>query len=206
MSLSVWLGFLLAAILIAVTPGPGAVISMSSGMRYGYWAALRAILGLQTAILAHLLVVAIGLGALLAASETAFDLMKFGGAAYLIWLGVQKWRLPVEVIETENVDAPLRNLYLQGVLVNLTNPKAIVFIGALVPHFVDAALPQVPQYLIIATTLCLTDVVVMSVYALMAVRMARLFRNEQAMQRQNRLFASLFVAAGTALALSSKPV
>ena len=64
MTLSVWFGFLLAAILIAVTPGPGAVISMSSGMRYGYWAALRAILGLQTAIIAHLLIVAIGLGAL----------------------------------------------------------------------------------------------------------------------------------------------
>lgn len=206
MTLSVWLGFLLAAILIAVTPGPGAVISMSSGMRYGYWAALRAILGLQTAILTHLLIVAIGLGALLATSEAAFNVMKFGGAAYLIWLGVQKWRSAPEVMETENVAAPLGNLFRQGVLVNLTNPKAIVFIGALVPHFIDASSPQVPQYLIIATTLCLTDMLVMSVYALAAVRIAGLFRDGRAMQRQNRIFAGLFVTAGAALALSSKPV
>ena len=92
MTLAVWLGFLLAAILIAVTPGPGAVISMSTGMRHGYLAALTAILGLQAAILLHLMIVALGLGALLAASETAFALVKFVGAAYLVWLGIQKWR------------------------------------------------------------------------------------------------------------------
>ncbi len=205
MSLSIWFGFLLAAILIAVTPGPGAVISMSSGMRYGYWAALRAILGLQTAILAHLLIVAIGLGALLATSETAFGIMKFGGAAYLIWLGVQKWRSQPEVLEAEGAAPPLNNLYMQGVLVNLTNPKAIVFIGALVPHFIDATQPQVLQYLVIAITLCLTDVLVMSVYALAAVRIAGMFRDGRAMQRQNRVFAGLFITAGAALALSSKP-
>lgn len=100
MTLAVWLGFLLAAILIAVTPGPGAVISMSTGMRHGYLAALTAILGLQAAILLHLMIVALGLGALLAASETAFALVKFVGAAYLVWLGIQKWRaapVPVDV-------------------------------------------------------------------------------------------------------------
>lgn len=206
MSISVWLGFLLAAILIAVTPGPGAVISMSSGLRYGYWAALRAILGLQTAILAHLLLVAIGLGAMLLASETAFDLMKFGGAAYLIWLGVQKWRSLPDVPEAGGVTVPLKSLYKQGLLVNLTNPKAIVFIGALVPHFIDANRPQVLQYLVIAVTLCLTDTLVMSIYALAATRIANLLRNPAAMQRQNRVFAGLFITAGALLGLSSRPL
>ena len=68
MSFALWLGFLLAAVLIAITPGPGAVLSMSIGMRYGYRSALRAILGLQAALLLLLVVVALGLGALLAAS------------------------------------------------------------------------------------------------------------------------------------------
>jgi homoserine/homoserine lactone efflux protein len=205
MTLSVWLGFLLASVLIAITPGPGAVISMSCGMRYGYWAALRAILGLQTAILAHLLIVAIGLGALLAASETAFDIMKFGGAAYLIWLGVQKWRAPSVAIETKTPLAPLKNLYIQGVLVNLTNPKAVVFIVALVPHFIDAGRPLMLQYLLIALTLCLTDMLVMSIYALAALRIAQWLRDPQAMQKQNRVFAGLFMLAGAVLAFSSKP-
>ena len=88
MSLAVWLGFFVAAILISVTPGPGAVISMSTGMRHGYRAALAAILGLQAAILLHLLIVALGLGALLATSEAAFVVVKFLGAAYLVWLGI----------------------------------------------------------------------------------------------------------------------
>lgn len=206
MSFGVWLGFLLASMLIAVTPGPGAVISMSSGMRYGYLPALRAILGLQTAILAHLAIVAIGLGALLATSEAAFDLMKFGGAAYLVWLGIQKWRSPVELIEAGNAGAPLKSLYLQGVLVNLTNPKAVIFTAALVPHFIDAGRPQLPQYLIVAVTLCLTDMLVMSVYALAAVRIARWLRDPKAMQKQNRVFAALFATAGAALAFSSRPV
>lgn len=206
MSLSVWLGFLLAAILIAVTPGPGAVISMSSGLRYGYRAALRAILGLQTAILLHLLIVAVGFGALLATSELAFDLMKFGGAAYLVWLGIQRWRAPVEVIDAEAVQAPLKSLYLQGVLVNLTNPKAVVFIAALVPQFIDARQEQLAQYLLVAMTLCLTDILVMSIYALAATRIAPWLRDPQAMRRQNRIFAGLFVTAGAALTLSSRPL
>ncbi|MBP8195515.1 MAG: LysE family transporter, partial [Azonexus sp.] len=162
MTLAVWLGFLLAAILIAVTPGPGAVISMSTGMRHGYLAALTAILGLQAAILLHLMIVALGLGALLAASETAFALVKFVGAAYLVWLGIQKWRAAPVPVDVNAPPVRRKGLFLQGLLVNLTNPKAIIFIGALVPQFIDPAREQVGQYLTIALTLCLTDMLVMS--------------------------------------------
>ena len=205
MTLAAWLGFLVAAIVIAVTPGPGAVISMSTGMRHGYWAALTAILGLQAAILLQLAVVGLGLGALLAASETAFLVVKFVGAAYLVWLGIQKWRaqpLPVDA------DAPpdhRQGLFLQGLLVNLTNPKAIIFIGALVPQFVDPAAEQLPQYLLIAVTLCLTDIAVMSCYALAAARLGRWLHDPKMLRTQNRLFGSLFVSAGALLAISSRP-
>ncbi len=206
MTLTVWLGFLLAAILIAVTPGPGAVISMSTGLRHGYWAALTAILGLQSAILLHLLIVALGLGALLAASETAFLLVKISGAIYLLWLGVQKWRAPVVVpVDAEAPMAQRKGLFLQGVLVNLTNPKAIIFIGALVPQFVNPAEPQIRQYLLIATTLCLTDMMVMSGYALAAVHLGRWLHDPVAIRLQNRLFGGLFVSAGALLAVSSRP-
>ncbi|MDP2882063.1 MAG: homoserine/homoserine lactone efflux protein [Azonexus sp.] len=205
MTFTVWLGFLAASILIAVTPGPGAVISMSTGMRHGYWAALTAIFGLQAAILAHLLIVALGLGAVLAASEAAFLLVKFLGAAYLVWLGVQKWRAPAIPAEASAPVVRSRGLFLQGVLVNLTNPKAIVFIAALVPQFVDPALAQVPQYLLIATTLCLTDLTVMSGYALAAVHLGRWLHDPAAIRRQNRFFGGLFVSAGALLAVSSRP-
>ena len=205
MTLAIWLGFLLAAILIAVTPGPGAVISMSTGMRHGYWAALTAILGLQAAILVHLLIVALGLGALLAASETAFSLVKLLGAVYLVWLGIQKWRAPAIPVDANMPAVGRRGLFLQGVLVNLTNPKAIIFIGALVPQFVDPAQPQIPQYLLIALTLCLTDLAVMPGSALAAVRLGRWLHDPTAIRLQNRAFGGLFVSAGVLLALSSRP-
>jgi len=203
-SLTLWLGFLLAAILIAVTPGPGAVLSMSTSLRYGYRSALVAILGLQAAILVHLLIVAIGFGALLAASETAFTIVKFIGAAYLIWLGIQKWRAPPSPVDAEAMPVRRTGLFLQGLLVNLTNPKAIIFIGALVPQFVDPARPQVQQYLMIAATLCLTDIIVMSAYAIATRRLGRWFHDPRAMRLQNRLFSGLFVVAGTLLAFSSR--
>jgi homoserine/homoserine lactone efflux protein len=206
MTLAVWLGFLLASILIAITPGPGAVISMSTGMRHGYWAALMAILGLQTAILIHLLIVALGLGALVAASETAFSVVKFLGAAYLVWLGLQKWRAPVVPVDANAPPVLRKGLFLQGVLVNLTNPKAIIFIAALVPQFVSPGQAQVPQYLIIATTLCLTDLTVMSGYALAAVHLGRWLHDPIAIRRQNRFFGGLFVSAGALLAVSSRPI
>ena len=204
MSLAVWLGFLAAAILIAVTPGPGAVISMSTGMRHGYRAALPVILGLQAALLTQLAVVAIGLGAVLATSETAFAVLKVAGAGYLVWLGIQKWRSPAVAPDEAAIALRKGGFFVQGLLVNLTNPKAIVFIVALVPPFIDPARPQLVQYLVIAATLCLTDIVVMSSYALAAARLGRWLHDPRALRLQNRVFGGLFVSAGALLAASSR--
>lgn len=203
MTLTTWFGFLLAAILIAVTPGPGAAISMNAGLCHGYRAALSAILGLQTALLIQLLVVALGMGALLAASETAFVVTRFAGAGYLVWLGARKWREVAYPADSALTPRGRRGLYLQGVLVNLSNPKAIIFIAALVPQFVDPASPLVIQYVEIATTLCLTDLLVMSGYALAAVRLGRWIRDERLLRVQNRFFGGVFVVAGLLLAFSA---
>ena len=204
MTLAVWLGFLLAAILIAVTPGPGAVISMSTGIRYGYRAALLVIAGLQVALVAHIAIVAVGLGALLGTSDAAFTLLKLIGAGYLVWLGIEKWRAPVVAIEGGQPVRPRHGLFMQGLLVNLTNPKAIVFICALVPQFIDPARAQLPQYLIIAATLCATDIVVMSGYALAAVRIGNWLHRPESVRLQNRIFGGLFISAGGLLGLSSR--
>ncbi len=205
MSLAAWLGFLLTAIMIAVTPGPGAVLSMSTGARQGYATALVAILGLQAALLVHLIVVAVGFGALLAASETAFLLVRFIGAAYLVWLGIVKWRAPLVPVDENRVRLPRREAFLQGFLVNLANPKAIIFIGALVPQFVNPGQPVIAQYLLMAATLCFTDIIVMSIYALATVRMGRWLHDPKAIQMQNRMFGGLFFSAGVLLASSSRP-
>lgn len=207
MSWTMWLAFLAAALVIAVSPGPGAVLSMSTGLRYGYAAALRAIAGLQIALLLQLGVVALGLGAVLATSETAFAVVKFAGAAYLIWLGVQKWRSPPEPIGGDGEGLRVqsrRQLYAQGILVNLTNPKAIVFIAALVPQFIVPDQPQWPQFAIIGATMVAVDMMVMSCYALLATRFRPLLRNPRLLRLQNRIFGGLFVGAGALLAGSSR--
>lgn len=207
MSWTMWLAFLAAALVIAVSPGPGAVLSMSTGLRYGYAAALRAIAGLQIALLLQLCVVALGLGAVLATSEAAFAVVKFAGAAYLIWLGVQKWRSPPEPIGGDGEGLRVqsrRQLYAQGILVNLTNPKAIVFIAALVPQFIVPDRPQWPQFAIIGATMVAVDMMVMSCYALLATRFRPLLRNPRLLRLQNRIFGSLFVGAGAMLAASSR--
>ena len=196
MAFSLWLGYLAAAVLIAA--------SMSTGLRYGYWAALRVILGLQAAILAQLLVVAIGLGALLATSATAFDTVRFVGAAYLIWLGFQKWRAPAQEISEEGLPMVPKGLFLQGLLVNLSNPKAIIFIAALTPQFIDPARPQWPQFLIIALTMFSVDSVVMSCYALLASRLRRWLHDPATLKAQNRFFGGIFVGAGLLLATSAR--
>ena len=205
MALATWLAFLLAAILIAVSPGPGAATSMSVGLRHGYWAALRAIGGLQSALLIQLAIVAAGLGALLSTSTTAFNVMKFLGAGYLIWLGIQKWRDAPQAIDGDGTAAVKpQGLFTQGLLVNLTNPKAIVFMAALTPQFVDPARPQWLQFAIIGATMCGVDTIVMSGYALLATRLRRWLRNPRAMKAQNRFFGGIFVGAGALLAASGR--
>lgn len=205
MDINIWLAFLVAAVVIAVTPGPGAVLSIATGLRYGYANALRAIIGLEAALLVQLLVVALGLGALLAASSGAFLALKVIGAGYLVYLGVSKWRAPVEELD-EGSALPRRRggLFLQGLLVNLTNPKALIFMVALVPQFVTANLPQLPQFAIIAVTMVTVDLLVMSAYALLAGR-CRVWLHDPGMIRmQNRIFGGMFVSAGALLAASSK--
>ncbi|GHU03344.1 homoserine/homoserine lactone efflux protein [Betaproteobacteria bacterium] len=203
MAFSTWLAFLLASILIAVSPGPGAATSMSLGLRHGYRAALRAIGGLQSALIIQLAIVFAGLGALLMTSATAFNIMKFLGAAYLIWLGIQKWRDAPQTIE-EGVNIRSGSLFAQGLLVNLTNPKAIVFMAALTPQFIDPARPQWLQFIILASTMCGVDTVVMSGYALLATRLRRWLRDPRAMTAQNRFFGGIFVGAGVLLAVSGR--
>jgi len=205
MSWNVWLAFLVASIVIAVTPGPGAVLSIATGLRHGYRIALRAILGLESALLVQLAVVALGLGAVLAASSTAFLMLKIVGAGYLVWLGILKWRAPIEEVdERALLRGGGRGFYLQGLFVNLTNPKAILFIVALVPQFVRPEHPQLPQFLIIGATMVVTDIIVMSIYALAAGRFRAWFHSPRMIRAQNRVFGGLFVSAGALLAGTSR--
>jgi homoserine/homoserine lactone efflux protein len=200
----VWLAYFAACWVIAVSPGSGAVLSMSHGLSYGLRKTTTTIFGLQTGLVIILLVAGGGLGALLLASEQAFAVVKIVGALYLIYLGVQQWRARVETsadttgVARVAVMSPRRR-FATGLLTNVTNPKGIIFMVAVLPQFIDPNQPLAPQLAILAATMCGVDLIVMHGYALLASRMQGLFRNARAVRWQNRFFGSVLMAVGTAL-------
>ena len=180
MPLSTWLTFFLASWAISFSPGAGAISAMSSGLKYGFARGYWNTAGLIMGILFQFVVVAVGLGAVLATSEMAFNVVKYLGVAYLIYLGVRQIRTdaaPVAVDAGDPRQASIRELVMRGFLINTMNPKGTVFLLAVVPQFVDPALPMVAQYAALAGTLAFTDLVAMGVYTLLAARVLRLLRD-----------------------------
>lgn len=203
MTFSTWLTFFVAAWAISFSPGAGAISAMSAGLKYGfargYWNTVGLILG----IMAQFVIVAVGLGAVLATSELAFTIVKYLGVAYLIYLGVRQIRTdaaPVAVDTGNPADFSVRDLILRGVLVNLMNPKGTVFLLAVVPQFMNPNAPLALQYLAVAGTLAFTDLVAMGVYTLLAAKVLRLLRSAHHIRWMNRVFGSLFIVAGVFLA------
>jgi len=204
MALDTWLAFFVACWLISISPGAGAISCMAAGLRYGFRRAVWNIAGLILGILFVLAIVGAGLGAILAASSLAFTIVKWLGAAYLVWLGIQHWRAPALAVEAAAAQAEIgaspRELVLRGFLVNASNPKGILFMLAVLPQFIDPHAPQLAQYALCGATLALTDSVVMSGYTVFASRVLRMLREPSHIRAMNRAFGGLFVAAGAALA------
>lgn len=203
MSFETWLAFFAACWVISLSPGAGAIASMSSGLRYGFWRGYWNALGLQIALVAQIAIVAAGLGAVLAASEMAFTLIKWFGVAYLVYLGIKQWRaLPADLSDDSTIrpiGKPLA-LITRGFLVNISNPKALVFMLAILPQFIDLNAPLFEQYLIIAATMVTVDMIVMAGYTGLASRVLRALKTPKQQRRMNRTFAGLFVGAAGFLA------
>jgi len=197
------LTFFLASWAISFSPGAGAISAMSSGLKYGFARGYWNTAGLIMGILFQFVVVAVGLGAVLATSEMAFNVVKYLGVAYLIYLGIRQIRTdaaPVAVDAGDPKQASIRELVMRGFLINTMNPKGTVFLLAVVPQFVDPALALTPQYAALAGTLAFTDLVAMGVYTLLAARVLRMLRDAKHIRWMNRTFGSLFILAGVFLA------
>lgn len=202
MNLHTWLAFLAASCLIAVSPGSGAVLSMSHGLNYGVRKTGATILGLQLGLLLVLVIAGAGVGSLLLASETAFGVVKVLGACYLIWVGLGQWRAGAaapQQAEGEDGGGTWQRRCLTGFLTNATNPKSIVFMVAVLPQFLTPARPLWTQLLVLAATSVAVDVVVMHGYAAGASQLRRFLQSARALRMQNRVFGGLLMAVGAGL-------
>ena len=203
MALDTWLAFFLASWIISLSPGAGAIASMSSGLQYGFLRGYWNAIGLQIGLAMQIAVVAGGLGAILAASSTAFYAIKWFGVAYLVYLAVKQWRaLPMDMTDdaaVRPIGKPMAMMF-RGFLVNASNPKALVFMLAVLPQFVNPQAPLLTQYLILGATMICVDMVVMAGYTGLASKVLRLLRTPKQQKRMNRTFAGLFVGAAGFLA------
>lgn len=203
MDFSVWLGFFAASWAISLSPGAGAIAAMSSGLNHGFKRGYFTTFGLILGILTQIVLVGAGLGALIATSSLGFAIVKWLGVAYLVFLGVQQWRAPAKPLvaqAAESVQVTRRQLVMRGWAINAVNPKGTVFLLAVVPQFLNLHQSLSSQYLVIAATLSFTDAVVMAGYTALAARVLSALRSESHLKAMNRVFGSLFVAAGALLA------
>jgi homoserine/homoserine lactone efflux protein len=200
MNFATWITFVVAGALIAISPGSGAVLSMSHGLAYGVRKASATVMGLQLGLLLVLAIAGAGVGSLLLASQVAFTVVKIVGALYLIWLGFSQWRSKAQAagVPTEGLAAhpSFGRRVLTGFLTNATNPKGIIFMVAVLPQFIASSHPVLPQLGILAATMVVIDTTVMHGYAFLASSMQRLFRDERAVRLQNRFFGGVLMTVG----------
>jgi homoserine/homoserine lactone efflux protein len=203
MTFETWLAFFVACWVISLSPGAGAIASMSCGLQYGFWRGYWNAIGLQIALALQIAVVAAGVGAVLATSSLAFSLIKWFGVAYLLWLALKQWRALPEVLDDSATPRPIGRplvLVLRGFLINASNPKAIVFILAVLPQFLDPQRDLVVQYLHMGATMVAVDLIVMAGYTGLAAKVLRLLRTPRQQRLVNRSFAAMFAGAAALLA------
>ena len=201
MSITVWLTYFLATMILSITPGPGVFSSISSGLRHGFRLGLWNGVGMQAANALLVSIVAVGLGAILLASETLFSAVKWIGVDYLLYLGVVTWRSRLRGFEEDRTDHARTawEVFRRGFFVNITNPKGIIFFAAILPQFIDVHRPQPLQYAIFAATTFSVDLVVMMGYTALAVKVFRAMKEPAHLRWVNRTLGGAFVAAGLAL-------
>jgi len=206
MDFEVWLTLFLAAIAISVSPGAGAVVSMNYGIKYGLKKSYAAIFGLQFGYAVQTFIVIIGLGAIIAKSVLVFNIVKWVGVAYLVYLGLSKIFEKVEVLEeSEQIkNYNVKKAFMTASFINLTNPKATVFLVAFIPQFLNTSESLWTQFIIIALTLCVVDIFVMTGYSSMASKLKFLIKDVKAMKIQNRITGMFLILAAVFMSTAKK--
>jgi threonine/homoserine/homoserine lactone efflux protein len=198
MALDTWLAFLAATAVMLAIPGPTILLVIGQALGGGTRAAVPLVAGVALGDLTAMTLSLAGLGALLAASATLFTVLKFFGAAYLVWLGIRMWRAPVGEAAAAPVGA--RRAFRDAYVVTALNPKSIAFFVAFVPLFVDAGAPFLPQAIVLVASFVTLAALNAAIYALLAARLSGAVARPSVRRVFNRAGGTLLVGAGVATA------
>ncbi|MCJ2375524.1 LysE family transporter [Vibrio sp. ZSDZ34] len=209
MEISLWLAYVGVISLLILSPGPGAILCLHHGVKFGAVHSIPTILGGCAAALCLMSLSAFGLGVLLAASVNAFLVVKLIGAAYLVFLGISMWREGVQQVTLSDCNMNGENTkhtqnFKKGFMVGISNPKDIIFFSALFPNFISMAQPQTHQFVILAITWFVIDFAAMFLYSSIGLKVSPWFSCSKKMLRLNRCLGSFFITIGSTLAISSK--
>jgi homoserine/homoserine lactone efflux protein len=201
---SLYLGLL---VLSTASPGPAVLLSVSNALSLGLRASALSSLGNISGLACLSAAAFVGVGSVQRASPAVFGLLKLAGAAYLVYLGVRRWQAPDGTLSPAAAPAPrgraAAGLWGQGALVALTNPKGLLFFGALYPQFIQPAAPLLPQFLQLTVPLVLCSFTALMVYATLARRLQRHFAGQPGRGRfARRASGAAFILLGLALGLS----
>lgn len=220
MSLNLWLLYVSLAAAVIASPGPSALLCVSHAVSHGARKTIATIVGGITASMTLMALSALGLGAVIAASDTWFQAIKWAGAAYLVYLGISAWRTRPAASQTdgaEQVDVDLPavaataktagsawKLYRKGFMVGIGNPKDLLFFSALFPQFLDPSAPFAMQMTILGATWMVLDGSIMFAYALCGAKMMARLASGSAGQWFHRVTGGAFIAAGGLLATAQR--
>ncbi|WP_338415016.1 LysE family transporter [uncultured Sphaerotilus sp.] len=207
MALSTWLLFVAAVLVLTITPGPSVLMCISTSVQYGPRRALVASVGSTIAIACIMLLSMLGLGTVLAASETLFSALKWLGAGYLAYLGITSLLAKASNLSVPKSNASelsTRSLFTRGLFVGASNPKALLFFGALFPQFIDPSAPQLIQFIVLGTTFIFFELFWLSVYAITAARARTWLQKPRRATLFNRITGVVFLAAAGLLATTRR--
>jgi threonine/homoserine/homoserine lactone efflux protein len=202
MTLETWLAFVAATSVMLAIPGPTILLVIGQSLGGGTRAAAPLVAGVALGDLTAMTLSLAGLGALLAASALLFSVLKYAGAAYLIWLGIRMWRAPVSAAATAPV--PARRAFREAYVVTALNPKSIAFFVAFVPLFVDAGRAFLPQAVVLVATFVTLAALNAGLYALLAARLSGAVGRPSVRRAFNRAGGTILVGAGAATAAMNR--
>jgi homoserine/homoserine lactone efflux protein len=207
MSLELWLVYLAAAIGLSLTPGPNGLLSLTHGACFGFRPTICTVLGGALGFFLLIAASLAGMGALLAASEQAFTVAKWIGAAYLVYLGVRVWRSPAPVVASRPQAAGLHKarslrMFNQGFLVAVSNPKGLIFFAAFLPQFIVPGVPYTVQLMVFGGTFVVVEVLYELSLAGLAQRIAPWLARHG--RWFNRATGGIFVGLGAALTTANR--